>query len=106
MSLVAAARVANLDDRYVPAPGKVNGESEADRPGACDQHLRTYTRTGTAVASIISELPGERAEALFVAMAAFVPTAGEQCTSRQGQPLVRSVPAVTGWRGSSSQTGR
>ena len=38
----------------------------------------TYTRTGTAVASVISELPGERAEALFIAMAAFVPTAGGQ----------------------------
>jgi hypothetical protein len=32
---------------------------------------------GTAVAFIISELPGERAEALFIAMAALVPTAGE-----------------------------
>jgi len=30
----------------------------------------TYTRTGTAVTFIISELPGERAEALFIAMAA------------------------------------
>jgi hypothetical protein len=30
----------------------------------------TYARTGTAVAFIISELPGERAEALFIAMAA------------------------------------
>jgi hypothetical protein len=38
----------------------------------------TYTRTETAVASIISELPGERAEALFIAMAALMPTAGEQ----------------------------
>ena len=38
----------------------------------------TYIRTGTAVAFIISELPGERAEALFIAMAALVPTAGEQ----------------------------
>jgi hypothetical protein len=37
----------------------------------------TYTRTGTAVAFIISELPGERAEALFIAMAASVPTAGD-----------------------------
>jgi hypothetical protein len=36
----------------------------------------TYARTGTAVAFIIPELPGERAEALFIAMAAFVPTAG------------------------------
>jgi hypothetical protein len=38
----------------------------------------TYAHTKTAVAFIISELPGERAEALFIAMAALVPTAGEQ----------------------------
>jgi hypothetical protein len=38
----------------------------------------TYAHTGTAVAFIISELPGERAEALFIAMAALVPTAGGQ----------------------------
>jgi hypothetical protein len=31
----------------------------------------TYVHTGTAVAFIISELPGERAEALFIAMALF-----------------------------------
>jgi hypothetical protein len=31
----------------------------------------TYAHRGTAVAFIISELPGERAEALFIAMAAF-----------------------------------
>jgi hypothetical protein len=37
----------------------------------------TYARTGTAVAFVISELPGELAEALFNAMAALVPTAGE-----------------------------
>jgi len=37
----------------------------------------TYGHTGTAVAFVISELPGERAEALFIAMAALVPTAGE-----------------------------
>jgi hypothetical protein len=37
----------------------------------------TYSDAGTAVAFIISELPGERAEALFIAMAASVPTAGE-----------------------------
>jgi hypothetical protein len=37
----------------------------------------TYAHTGTAVAFIISELPGGRAEALFIAMAALVPTAGE-----------------------------
>ena len=36
----------------------------------------TYAHTGTAVAFIISELPGERAEVLFIAMAALVPTAG------------------------------
>ena len=47
----------------------------------------TYARTGTAVAFIISELPGERAEALFIAMAALVPTAGEQFTNRQGLRL-------------------
>jgi hypothetical protein len=35
------------------------------------------TSTGTAVVFIISELPGGRAEALFIAMAALVPTAGE-----------------------------
>jgi hypothetical protein len=33
----------------------------------------TYAHTGTAVALIISELPGERAEALFIAKAALVP---------------------------------
>jgi hypothetical protein len=38
----------------------------------------TRSGTGIAVAFIISELPGERAEALFIAMAALVPTAGEQ----------------------------
>ena len=37
----------------------------------------TYTHPGTTVTFIISELPGERAEALFIAMAALVPTAGE-----------------------------
>jgi hypothetical protein len=37
----------------------------------------TYTRTETALAFIIFELSGERAEALFIAMAAWVPTAGE-----------------------------
>ena len=40
--------------------------------------MATYTRTGTAVAFIISELQGGRAEALFIAMAALVSTAGEQ----------------------------
>jgi len=44
----------------------------------------TYAHTGTAVAFIISELPGERAGALFfIAMAALVPTAGEQFTNHQ-----------------------
>jgi hypothetical protein len=42
--------------------------------------VATYVHTGTAVAFIISELPGERAEALFIAMAALVSTAGEQFT--------------------------
>ena len=46
-----------------------------------------YPRTGIAVAFIISELPGERAEALFIAMAALVPTAGEQFTNRPGLKL-------------------
>ena len=44
----------------------------------CDWRKATYARTGTAVACIIAELPGERAEALFIATAALVPTAGEQ----------------------------
>jgi hypothetical protein len=44
----------------------------------------TYTRTGTAVLFFISELPGERAEALFIAKAAWVPTAGKQFTIRPG----------------------
>jgi hypothetical protein len=44
------------------------------RPGKA----ATYAHTRTAIASIITELPGERAEALFIAMAALVPTAGEQ----------------------------
>jgi hypothetical protein len=47
----------------------------------------TYTRTGTAIAFIISELPGERAEAHFIAMAALVPMAGEQFTNRPGLRL-------------------
>jgi hypothetical protein len=46
-----------------------------------------YAHAGTAVAFIISELPGERAEALFIAMAALVPTAGKQFTNRQGLML-------------------
>jgi hypothetical protein len=52
--------------------------------GAAGDLGATYTRTGTEVAFIISELPGERAEALFIAMAALVPTAGEQFTTDQG----------------------
>ena len=47
----------------------------------------TYTHPGTAVAFNISELPGERAEALFIAKAALVPTAGEQFTNRPGLRL-------------------
>ena len=47
----------------------------------------TYAHTETALAFISSELPGERAEALFIAMAALVPTAGEQFTNRQGLRL-------------------
>ena len=43
----------------------------------CDWRQATYAHPGTAIAFIISELPGERAEALFIAMAALVPTAGE-----------------------------
>jgi hypothetical protein len=43
----------------------------------------TYAHTGTAVGFIISELPGERAEA-FIAMAAWVPTAGDQFTNQPG----------------------
>ena len=41
------------------------------------QPRATYAHRGSAVPSIIFELPGERAEALFIAMAALVPTAGE-----------------------------
>jgi hypothetical protein len=47
----------------------------------------TYAHTGTAVAFIISKLPGERGEALFIAMTALVPTAGEQFTKRPGLRL-------------------
>jgi hypothetical protein len=43
----------------------------------CPPGQGTYAHRGTAVAFIISELPGERAEALFIAMAPLVPTAGE-----------------------------
>jgi len=52
--------------------------------GIVNRKATTYAHTGTAVAFIISELPGERAEALFfIAMAALVPTAGEQFTNHQ-----------------------
>ena len=52
----------------------------------------TYAHTGTAVAFIISELPGERAEALFIAMAALVPTAGEQSVHKiRDQAACRAV---------------
>jgi hypothetical protein len=52
--------------------------------GVVNRKATTYAHTGTAVAFIISELPGERAEALFfIAMAALVPTAGEQFTNHQ-----------------------
>jgi hypothetical protein len=47
----------------------------------------TYAHTRSALAFIISELPGERAEALLIAMAALVPTAGEQSTKRPGLRL-------------------
>jgi hypothetical protein len=49
------------------------------RPGASVllNKVATYIRTGPDVAFIISELPGEHAEAPFIAMAALVPTAGE-----------------------------
>jgi hypothetical protein len=54
--------------------------------GIVNRKATTYAHTGTAVAFIISELPGERAEALFfIAMAALVSTAGEQFTNRPGQ---------------------
>ena len=66
---------------------------------ACRRQLRaphgkaaTYAYTGTAIAFIISELPGERAEALFIAMAALVPTAGEQSVHRiRDQAACRAV---------------
>jgi hypothetical protein len=44
---------------------------------------------------IISELPGERAEALFIAKAALVPTAGEQSeiqSDKVGAPEPRVTP--------------
>jgi hypothetical protein len=60
--------------------------------GAAGQRAATYTRAGTAVAFIISELPGERAEALFIAMAAVVPTAGEQSAHKiRDQAACRAV---------------
>ena len=70
-----------------PVSEPANGVSRVLGPlhRCCSCHLRvrlakeaTYAHTGTEVAFIIAELPGERAEALFIAMAAQVPTAGEQ----------------------------
>ena len=40
--------------------------------------MSSHLRPHDAVAFTISELPGERAEALLIAMAALVPTAGER----------------------------
>jgi hypothetical protein len=54
----------------------------------------TYIRTATAVVLIISELPGERAEALLIAMAALVPTAGEH-SEIQFDKLGAPEPQVT-----------
>ena len=53
----------------------------------------TYAHTGTAIAFIISELPGERAEALFIAMAALVPTAGEHSEIQFDRRDVRASAA-------------
>ena len=50
----------------------------------------TYTHTGTAIAFIISKLPGERAEA-----SSLRPTAGEQFTNRPGLRL-RIVRIMSG----------
>jgi hypothetical protein len=59
----------------------------------------TRSGTGIAVAFIISELPGERAEALFIAMAALVPTAGEHSEiqiEKVGAPEPRATFAYFG----------
>ena len=72
---------------HAPTPGRVLSTANVicrilapfPQDGAAgEQHWATYTQAGTAVPFVISELPGERAEALFIAMAALVPTAGEQ----------------------------
>ena len=60
------------------APLALSTAAAAHLRNRCDWRQATYPHTGTAVAFIISELPGERAEALFIAMAALVPTAGKQ----------------------------
>jgi hypothetical protein len=54
----------------------------------------TYAHTRSAVAFIISELPGEHAEALFIAMAALVPTAGEH-SEIQFEKVGTPEPRVT-----------
>jgi hypothetical protein len=55
------------------------------RGGRCRRQLPIAGEPrGAGVAFIISELPGGRAEALWFAMAALVPTAGAQC--RQSRP--------------------
>jgi hypothetical protein len=53
---------------------------------------------GTAVAFIISELPGERAEALFIAMATLVPTAGEQYVGLSLPSSAYPPTRSTGWK--------
>ena len=68
VALSTAATAAHLRDRF-------------------DWRQATYAHPGTAVAFTISELPGERAEALFIAKAALVPTAGGQFTNRPGHRL-------------------
>jgi hypothetical protein len=58
----------------------------------------TYAHMGTAVAFIISELPGERAEALFVAMAAFGAHGG-RAVRRTSLPSSAYPPTrSTGWK--------
>jgi hypothetical protein len=67
-------------------------EDHGSRCGWPAGEASTYAHTGTAVAFIISELPGERAEALFIAMAALVSTAGEQFTNQiRAQAACRAV---------------
>ena len=63
-----------LKKASIVATGDISHRLTAAAAGVCDIRTTgkaaTYTRTGTAVTFIISELPGERAEALFIAMAA------------------------------------